>query len=69
MVPTDDGGLLAESNFAVVFAPLPVAQRIAGTPGEVNDLVVRLQPGVDRNEARDRLVAALGATFRPWRRP
>ena len=63
MVTTEAGGMLAESNFAVVFAPLPVAQRIAGTPGEVNDLIVRLQPGVDRNEARDRLVAALGATF------
>ena len=63
MVTTESGGFLAESNFAAVFVPLPVAQRIAGAPGEVNDLVVRLESGVDRGEARDRLVAALADGF------
>ena len=33
LVTTETGGLLAESNFAVVFAPLRVAQRLAGAPG------------------------------------
>jgi putative ABC transport system permease protein len=63
MVTTETGGFLAESNFAAVFVPLPVAQRIAGEPGEVNDLVVRLEPGVNRAEARARLSATLEAAF------
>ena len=63
MVTTDEGGMLAEANFAAVFVPLPVAQRIAGMPGDVNDLIVRLEPGVDRAEARDRLVVALHDAF------
>jgi putative ABC transport system permease protein len=63
MVTTEEGGFLAEANFAAVFVPLPVAQRIAGSPGEVNDLIVRLEPGVDRAAARDRLVATLHDAF------
>ncbi len=39
--------VLAEANFAVVFTSLETAQRLLGRPGEVNDLVLRLEPGAD----------------------
>jgi putative ABC transport system permease protein len=63
LVTTETGGLLAESNFAVVIAPLRVAQGLAGTPGAVNDLVLRLEPGVDREATRTKVVAALQEAF------
>ncbi|HWC69777.1 MAG TPA: FtsX-like permease family protein [Actinomycetota bacterium] len=59
MVTTESGSFLAESNFAVVVAPLLVAQRLAGAEGLVNDLVVRLEPGVDRDAAKTDVANAL----------
>jgi putative ABC transport system permease protein len=42
-----DGGFLAQSNHAVLFAPLPTVQRLAGLPGQANDVVLALRSGVD----------------------
>jgi len=61
IVTTESGGLLAEANYAVVFVPLPVAQELSGMGASANDLVVRLQPGVSRTEARDALAASMAA--------
>ena len=36
-----------EATFAVVYAPLRAAQRAAGRAGRVNELLVRLAPGLD----------------------
>jgi len=63
MVTTETGAFLAESNFAVVVAPLPVAQRLAGAEGVVNDLVLRLEPGVDRDAAKTDVADALQAAL------
>jgi putative ABC transport system permease protein len=49
----------AESAFAVVFAPLPTAQTLAGEPGRVNQLVLRLRPGADPAAVQARLAGAL----------
>ncbi len=49
----------AESAFAVVFAPLPTAQALAGQPGRVNQLVLRLRPGADAVTVRARVARAL----------
>jgi putative ABC transport system permease protein len=57
-VMTDEGGLFAEANFAVVFTSLETAQRLSGHAGRVNDLVLRLSPGADRTEARRAVSAA-----------
>ena len=57
-VVTDDGSFFAEANFAAVFAPLDTAQMLAGRPGRVNDLVIRLQPGTDVAVTRAQVVAA-----------
>ena len=53
----------AESAFAVVFAPLATAQALAGEPGRVNQLVLRLRDGADPRVVRDELGRALEATL------
>lgn len=55
--------LLAQANFAVLFAPLDTAQRIAGRPGAANDLVLTLAPGADPALVRAELETALAARF------
>jgi putative ABC transport system permease protein len=70
-LPTGSGiGLGTEGGYAVVFAPLDTAQRAAGRPGEVNEIVVRGDPGIDPAElerrvrgAMDRAFPGVGATF------
>jgi putative ABC transport system permease protein len=61
-VVTEDGGFFAEANFGVAFTSLETAQRLAGRPGRVNDLLIRLRPGVDPEEARPAVTAALAET-------
>jgi putative ABC transport system permease protein len=46
-VMTEEGGFFAEANFAALFTSLETAQDLAGKPGRVNDLILRLVPGVD----------------------
>jgi putative ABC transport system permease protein len=53
LVTTASGGLLAESSFAALMAPIDTVQRLTGRTDQVNDIVVRLKPGVDPNAARD----------------
>ena len=59
LVTTAAGGLLAESNFAAMVAPIDTLQRLSGRPGQVNDVVIRLAPGANADAARDRLKQAL----------
>lgn len=47
LIVTEEGGFFAQANFAAVFSPLSTAQELAGRPGRVNDLVVRLRTGAD----------------------
>ncbi len=63
----DDAGISgAEAGLAVVYVPLAVAQRAAGRPGAVNQLLVRAAPGRDAGELerllRRELDGALGGT-------
>ena len=60
----------AEAAFAVVFAPLATAQKLAGQPGRVNQLVLRLRPGSDvaaveraLRRALERALSDTGFTF------
>ena len=48
VVMTEGGGMMADASFAGVFAGLATAQDLAGMPGLVNDLVVRVRPAADR---------------------
>jgi putative ABC transport system permease protein len=63
MVTTATGNFLAEANFAVLFTSLATAQQLAGTPGQVNDVVVRLEPGVDTAGAQAQLQRAVRTTL------
>lgn len=63
MVTSGQGDLMAQANFAVVFMPLPLAQEITGRAGRVNDLVLRLAPGVDREAAKTELEIAMAETL------
>jgi putative ABC transport system permease protein len=63
MVTTKSGNVLAEANFAAVFVSLETAQALAGRPGQVNDLVVRLGPGVDRVQGRELVERALAGAL------
>lgn len=54
---------LSQKSFGVLFATLPTAQRLAGLPGRVNDVVLTLRPGTDAEQVARELAAALpGAT-------
>ena len=65
MVVNDTGGFsfMAEANFAVMFAPLGTAGALSGHQGQVNDLVLRLAPGVGPAVARTEVEAALGSSL------
>ena len=56
---SDTGSFGGEATFAVVHAPLRLAQRAAGRPGQVNEGVLRLAPGADVGRAERALRAAL----------
>lgn len=62
-VTGDQGNLLAEANFAVLFVPLATAQAALGHPGQANDLVLTLRHGANRAVVRKELAAVLRARF------
>ncbi|HEX4776607.1 MAG TPA: FtsX-like permease family protein [Acidimicrobiia bacterium] len=53
------GNLLAEANYAVLFAPLTTVQGMTGKPGAVNDAVVELRRGADVAGVRHEIEQAL----------
>lgn len=62
IVTTDEGGFLAEANFAAVFTSLETVQQVTGRDGEVNDLVVDLAPAADVDAAADTVEEAFAGT-------
>ncbi len=59
MVTSGQGDFYAQANFAVLFLPLEVAQEIGRLPGRVNDMIVKLAPGIDRQAAAVEVEKAL----------
>lgn len=53
------GQFAAEADFGSVFVSLAAAQRLAGRPGQVNDMVVALRPGADASAVEAQLKAAI----------
>lgn len=61
------GGLpfLTQKSYGVLFTSLHTVQEATATPGQVNDLVLTLRPGADRDVVHEELVQALGAAQPP----
>ncbi|MDH3226340.1 MAG: FtsX-like permease family protein [Thermoleophilia bacterium] len=64
IVTDDHSSFSSEANLGVLFASLSEAQRLAGRPGEVNDLVIDLPPGADVGQAQARLSDAFARAGR-----
>lgn len=58
-----EGGFGLPGSFAVVYAPLAVAQELTNRPDQVNDLVLRIRPNADRERVAEQLRGALAAAF------
>ncbi|WP_083473280.1 MULTISPECIES: ABC transporter permease [unclassified Frankia] len=63
VLPGEQPGLITQTGFAALFTSLPTAQRLAGLPGRVNDVVLTVRPGTDVDAVRAQLSAALAASF------
>ncbi len=53
------GQVLGDAGFAVLYLPLRSAQQMSGHPGQVNDLVLRLRAGADRDRVQRELAAVM----------
>jgi len=63
LITGEQGSLLAENSFAVLFAPIEDVQELTGHVGEANDLVLTLRPGADADVVRRQLRRALRERF------
>ncbi|MFI7542231.1 FtsX-like permease family protein [Actinoplanes sp. NPDC049599] len=56
---------LSQKSYGVLFASLPTVQRATGAPGQVNDMVLTLRPGADRDALAAELRQALDSARPP----
>ena len=54
-----EGSIFSEGDLAPLYLPLSAAQDVVGRPGSVNDLVVKLADGADRDRVEAQLSAAV----------
>ncbi|MFW2382961.1 MAG: ABC transporter permease [Acidimicrobiales bacterium] len=54
-----EGSVFGEGELGIAYLPLSEAQRLADAPGQVNDLVVLLEPGTDRDRIESQLDQAM----------
>lgn len=59
IVTTERGGLLAEASFAAIFTSLATAQDVTGRDAAVNDMVLTLNEGTDRESSAGVLATLL----------
>ncbi|RPI25772.1 MAG: FtsX-like permease family protein, partial [Actinobacteria bacterium] len=57
------GGLFAHASYAVLFVPIDQVGELTGRRGAVNDLVLTLQPGADRQSVQQQLETALATAI------
>ncbi|MEN8041749.1 MAG: FtsX-like permease family protein, partial [Actinomycetota bacterium] len=61
LVITEGGGFFAQASFGAVFTSLETAGEIAGQPGTVNDMVLTLDDGADRDAFQATLAEAFAS--------
>jgi putative ABC transport system permease protein len=61
MVISEGGGIFAQASYAAVLTSLETAGEIAGRPGSVNETVITLQAGADRDAFGAQLATAFEA--------
>ncbi|NNE72377.1 MAG: FtsX-like permease family protein [Acidimicrobiales bacterium] len=57
-----EGTIFAEGELAILYLPLATAQNLADRPGAINDLVLTLAEGADRDEIQAQLRSAVGVS-------
>ncbi|TVR20690.1 MAG: FtsX-like permease family protein [Anaerolineaceae bacterium] len=62
IVMTDEGGLMAEANFAALFVPMQTAQAMAGREGLVNEAILTLADGADVAAIRSQIADVVQET-------
>jgi putative ABC transport system permease protein len=63
LTTTSGEAIQGQATRAVLFAPLALAERLAGTAGQVDDVVVRVAPGTDVRHAADAMSKTLARTL------
>jgi putative ABC transport system permease protein len=62
-VMPENGTILGEENFAVLFLPLETVQKLTGREGLVNDVVFVMAKGADREAVRGEIESRMASTF------
>lgn len=63
LTTTSGEAIQGQATRAVLFAPIALAERLAGTSGQVDDVVVRVLPGTDVERATRLMSDALGQSL------
>lgn len=59
MVMTDEGGMMAEANFAAMFVPMATAQELTGREGLVNEALITVSDGANITAIREEIAEAV----------
>jgi len=63
VVMTEEGGMMAQAEFAAIFLPLETVQEMADLPGMVNELLITVADGVDVEVVEHALEEAMAEAF------
>jgi putative ABC transport system permease protein len=63
MVVTEEGGMMAEADFAALFVPLQTVQKAVALPGMVNEVVLTVTDDADLSSVKQALRVAMAAAF------
>jgi len=63
IIMPETGAILAQKDYAVIFVPLDTAQRLIGRAGMVNDVVLLLGEGANRDAVRAEIESRMANTF------
>lgn len=63
LILPDSGGLLAENSFVAIFMPLNSLQNMVGYAGQVNNVVIKLEPEADRDTVNAAIKDTIAQNF------